>query len=64
MSAATKRTLAAAESRMSAKEHGMFALPPERIRYLKECLDGLHPESKEFTPEVIAEVTRLFEERC
>ena len=64
MSAATKRTLTAAECRMVAEEHGMFALPPERIRYIKECFDGLHPESKEFTPEVIAEVNRLFEERC
>ena len=64
MSVSTKRTLAAAESRMSAKEHSMFALPPERIRYINECFDGLHPESEEFTPEVIAEANRLFEERC
>jgi hypothetical protein len=43
--ASIKRTLAAAEFAMARKESSrcMFRLPPERIRYLQECVDGLHP---------------------
>jgi hypothetical protein len=64
MASVQKRILSAAEARMTNKGRDMFALPPERIRYINECLDGLHPESKEFTPEVIAEANRLFEACC
>lgn len=39
----TKRILSAAESRMTAKDRGMFTMPPEEIRRLREVLYGNPP---------------------
>ncbi len=59
-----KRVLAAAEAAMARKDssHCMFAMAPERIKYLGECIDGLHPEDKEFPPDLIAEILQKLED--